>query len=245
MNLIKVATMPDGSPEIFYSIQGEGPKMGRPSIFIRFSECNLYCKWCDTPYTWRWTDKYEHEDNRVFQKKDWQQEFALEEIARKIASFQCDRLIITGGEPLIHQKKLVALLDLLDSDIKEVEFETNGTVTPIESIDTKVTLYVVSPKLSNSGVAEAARLTQALDFFAKSNKAVFKFPTSSIDDFKEIQDIQSQYNIARDKIWILPCSRKSSELRLKGKELVEEILARGYSYSHRIHLDLFGDAQGT
>ena len=37
--------------EIFYSIQGEGPQTGMPAWFIRFSGCNLACKWCFTPHT--------------------------------------------------------------------------------------------------------------------------------------------------------------------------------------------------
>ena len=40
--------------EIFYSIQGEGVSIGRPSVFLRTALCNLKCKWCDTPYTWDW-----------------------------------------------------------------------------------------------------------------------------------------------------------------------------------------------
>ena len=38
--------------ELFYSIQGEGPTLGKPSVFIRLAGCNLECVWCDTKYSW-------------------------------------------------------------------------------------------------------------------------------------------------------------------------------------------------
>ena len=36
--------------EIFYSIQGESTRAGRPCVFVRLTACDLRCSWCDTPY---------------------------------------------------------------------------------------------------------------------------------------------------------------------------------------------------
>jgi organic radical activating enzyme len=96
--------------EIFYSLQGEGYWTGTPMVFLRFSGCNLACKWCDT-----------HKDERM--------SCTAEEIVKKVGEHSNKSVIITGGEPTVQRD-----LDVLVRELKDagywVALETNGVRAP-------------------------------------------------------------------------------------------------------------------
>lgn len=100
--------------EIFYSLQGEGGRVGKPSIFIRLSKCNLSCSFCDTEF-------------------DTGEEKALDGILNEIAEFGCKWIVWTGGEPTLQ------LTNEMVSFFKKEGFfqaiETNGTRKVPEGID--------------------------------------------------------------------------------------------------------------
>ena len=100
--------------EIFYSLQGEGLNMGRASIFIRLSKCNLSCSFCDTEY-------------------ESGTEMSLEELRDHIAQWPCRRIIWTGGEPTLQlTEEVVAYFKALGY---HQSIETNGTRRPPHGLD--------------------------------------------------------------------------------------------------------------
>jgi len=112
--------------EIFRSLQGEGPAMGRPALFIRLSGCNLNCKGCDT-------DLKPSLDLSIL------------ELLKRIEG-QGKRVIITGGEPTLQMNELVDLICRLCSRGMEIHIESNGTnIIPLEILE-KIHCAVVSPK---------------------------------------------------------------------------------------------------
>ena len=72
---------------IFPTIQGEGPFVGQPAIFIRLAGCNLQCPLCDTEYT---EGRIRLSVPVIFD--------AVQEHIRLFAPL----IVITGGEPDKH-----------------------------------------------------------------------------------------------------------------------------------------------
>jgi organic radical activating enzyme len=116
--------------EIFQSIQGEGPDVGKRAIFIRMHGCNLSCPWCDTKYSWDDANYYEMDSQIIL---DW--------INR---TPDVKNVVITGGEPLLQLDELIPLIQTLRDSGRHVALETNGTIIPpdLSIFD----LVVVSPK---------------------------------------------------------------------------------------------------
>jgi len=107
--------------EIFHSVQGEGFHAGIPHVFIRFGNCNLRCEWCDTDFM-----KYE--------------ELGLDDIIDRVLSYDCKRVIFTGGEPALQDLNTIGKR-LKDHGIS-LSIETNGTI----EIDPIIDWICVSPK---------------------------------------------------------------------------------------------------
>jgi 7-carboxy-7-deazaguanine synthase len=121
-----LATQGPGEPEIFASVQGEGPSAGAPVAFVRLSRCNLACQWCDTAYTWRFEgDARPHRDGVAYDRSANQIALPVAHVAQRIRALGQKRLVVTGGEPLLQAGRLAELLEALDDTA--VEVETNGT----------------------------------------------------------------------------------------------------------------------
>ena len=240
-----LATDDNGAPEIFASLQGEGPSMGVPVAFIRLSRCNLACTWCDTAYTWRFEgDARPHRDGIAYDRAANQIKVSPEKAAAKIAALGQKRLVITGGEPLMQCGPLADMLAILP-DI-EVEIETNGTTKPSAHIDIRVDQYNVSPKLAHSGNSrELAILPERMDFYASDPRAFFKFVVAKPEDVDEVDALQREYRIAKDRLFLMAEGTDSDSLRERQKWLSPLCLEKGYRMSDRMHIHLYGDTRAT
>ena len=129
--------------EIYFTLQGEGFHTGRPSIFIRFSGCNLWsglekdrknaiCNWCDTDFVG--TDgtnggRYSSNEIKNIIVNLWPENESSKPY-----------VVCTGGEPLLQIDK--NLIKVIQNAGFEIGLETNGTIIPPDGID----WICVSPK---------------------------------------------------------------------------------------------------
>lgn len=244
MNLT-LATDDTGGPEIFASLQGEGPSQGMPVAFVRLSRCNLACTWCDTAYTWRFEgDNRPHRDGIAFERKANQVTLSPKDTATRIAALGQKRLVITGGEPLLQAGALAEMLALLP-DIS-VEIETNGTVAPPARLDIRVDQYNVSPKLSHSGnPADLALIPERLDAWASDPRAFLKFVIAAPEDVSEVLELQRRYRLKPERVFLMAEGTDSATQRTRQAWLSDLCLKHGFRMSDRLHIHLYGDTRGT
>lgn len=244
MSLV-LATDDTGGPEIFASVQGEGPSTGMPVAFMRLSRCNLACQWCDTAYTWRFEgDNRPHRDGVDYDRKANQVTLGEKDVAQRILALGQNRLVITGGEPLLQAPALARLLDLLP-DIS-VEVETNGTTTAPPRLDVRIDQFNVSPKLAHSGnPAELALIPERLDAYASDPRAWFKFVIARPSDVDEVLALHARHRFRPGHLFLMPEGTDSATLREREKWLSALCVEHGFRLSDRLHIHLFGDTRGT
>lgn len=240
-----LATDDSGGPEIFASLQGEGPSQGKPCAFVRLSRCNLACVWCDTAYTWRFEgDNRPHRSQLAYERKANQVALSEEEVAERIAALGQPRLVVTGGEPLLQAPALARMLALLP-DVR-VEIETNGTVAPSPALDALVAQYTVSPKLAHSGnPADLALPPERLAAWAAEPRAAFKFVVAEPADVDEVLALAERFAIPKERTWLMAEGIDVATLQAREKWLAPLCLKHGLTLSKRLHIELYGDTRGT
>jgi len=232
-------------PEIFASLQGEGPSAGKPCAFVRLSRCNLACVWCDTAYTWRFEgDNRPHRSGESFERTANQVTLSEEDAAARIAALGKPRLVVTGGEPLLQAPALARLLALLPGIA--VEIETNGTVAPPPALDALVQQYNVSPKLTHSGnPAELALIPERLAHWAAEPRAFLKFVVAEPSDVAEVLALAEQFAIPRERIYLMAEGTDGAALAARESWLAQLCLDHNLTLSKRLHIELYGDTRGT
>lgn len=161
--------------ETFHSWQGEGCHLGRSAFFIRLFGCPVHCPWCDSAGTWH----PDHIPERIARHSP-------EHLAEQAARTRPDCVIITGGEPAIHD--LGPLTAALASHQLPAHLETSGAF-PLRGQFAWVT---VSPKRQKAPLP--ATLEQANEF-----KLIIETP----DCIAYWQDAIGQY-FAKKPVWLHP-----------------------------------------
>jgi len=105
--------------EIFFSLQGEASRAGRPTVFVRLTGCPLRCTWCDTTYSFTGGEAA-----------------TIDSVLAEVAKYPARQVCVTGGEPLA-QKECLPLLSALCDAGYDVSLETSGALD-IAAVDPRV-----------------------------------------------------------------------------------------------------------
>jgi 7-carboxy-7-deazaguanine synthase len=206
--------------EIFFSIQGEGSRAGRPCVFVRFTGCDLRCGYCDTAYAFQGGS-------------DMTREEILDAVARHPSRF----VLLTGGEPML-QKELPALAEALVARGYEVAVETHGQ-RPIDALPPSV-IRIVDVKTPGSG--ETTTDFAYLDRLMPHDEV--KFVVCSEEDFRWSAAVVRRHRLeARVEVLFSPAWG-----RVEAKDLARWLLESGLDarLSLQIHKVVWGaDVRGV
>lgn len=147
--------------EIFRSVQGEGVRIGEPSLFLRTSQCNLSCGYCDTKQK---IDHIEWEGSPL-KLSEW--------INKELENRPVKTLVITGGEPTIWGEELIQLLEFINRDcnIGLINIQTNGELlSKFTQVEYPNIFWSISPKFLSSGkdnMIEKKKFMEAVRFLSE------------------------------------------------------------------------------
>ena len=168
-------------------------------------------------------------------------------------------LILTGGEPLLAWQRLY--VELFEHprmrDLKNVTIETNTTqhlhddfYNYLNNSDRITVTFSCSPKLSVSGETweDAIKPDVAREYQCVTDSNIyFKFVVATQSDFDEVTRAVQQYRDAGVEcpVYLMPLGGRSEEYTLNVKEVAEACMERGWRFTPRLHISLFGNAWGT
>lgn len=250
--------------EDFLSIQGEGPRNGEPSYFIRTAGCTLHCPFCDTKYAL---------------SKNLGEKFGPE-LLERIVDSKVSNVVLTGGEPTIHLKNdkfvdfiinlitvhnfgitfetttLMELDFLKESDIITVlsYFDNFFIETETEKID-----YVVSPKLDLECYPSAidATIEDIIKYYSLMNFESLYDLTGALS-YKFIYDKGTEENLLRmlevipewfklNYTYIMPFTEINhlENYKKSCEDTINFCIKNNVRYSPRIHIDIWGNKKGV
>ena len=168
-------------------------------------------------------------------------------------------LIMTGGEPLLAWQQLY--IELFEhprmKDLKNVTFETNTTQflhkdfrDYLQHRAGFVTTFSCSPKLSVSGESwsDAIKPDVAHNYSSVVGSDLYlKFVVADHIDVDEVDRAVAEYRAAGIKcpVYLMPVGGRTEGYNLTVQEVAKLAMAKGYRFSPRLHISLFGNAWGT
>jgi 7-carboxy-7-deazaguanine synthase len=206
--------------EVFFSIQGEGTRAGRPCAFVRFTGCDLRCTWCDTAYAFHGGT-----------------ERSRPELLAELSALPTRLVCLTGGEPLLQPELPELCRDLLGCGW-EVTLESHGQRSTEALPPEVVRILDVKPPGSGEETTDFAYLERLRP------QDELKFVVASRDDFRWAEAVVRRHRLeGRAALLFSPVAGQ-----VEPRALVEWLLASGLQarLSLQLHKLVWGpDARGV
>jgi 7-carboxy-7-deazaguanine synthase len=222
------------------TLQGEGPYAGQPVQFLRLGGCNLSCSWCDTPYTW---------DASRFDLRTELTKRAAAEVADKLIPGL--PLVLSGGEPLLHQASpgLLYVLGAATGKGCDVHVETNGTIYPDQQMRATVTAFAVSPKMAHAGTHKRSQDPSLHPGWPKlvqwHPRAFLKVVVRDGAEVGRVAAWADEIHWPRRKVWVMPLGTTTSDLLAVWDEIASAAANARINATQRLHVLAWGDTKGT
>lgn len=213
---------------VFYTIQGEGPYAGHPSVFIRLAGCNRGkktdsgCFFCDT-------------DFYISRSKPLSVE-SLTDSVKECSDGRTNLVVVTGGEPLLHGEALDNLVLKLISLGYIVQIESNGDFLRTDSLPGAI--IVVSPKVNVRTLTYGNKhgaLQSRADYIKILISENFNDPYHTLPDFA--------FDCRKDKILLSPIAVYKEALSVDEVSSVwnskcdQEQTSKNYAYAANLALE--------
>lgn len=205
--------------EIFHSIQGESVTVGLPTVFVRLTGCPLRCQYCDTAYAFSGGTVLD-----------------IDEVMKTVASYQCNHVCVTGGEPLA-QPGCISLLKRLCDEGYNVSIETSGA-RDISEVDPRV-MIVMDLKTPDSLEIDKNMLSN-LDYLKSIDQ--IKFVLCSRKDYEWACTIIKEHRLdERVQLLFSPSWNQLNPTDLANWIVQDKIPVR---FQLQLHKILWNDAPG-
>lgn len=228
--------------EVYSAHQGEGPRLGTPSVFYRLHHCPVQCDWCDTAFTWDGS-----EDGAAIDVAG-----ALDTIERVAHAARARHVVVTGGEPLVTKALPELLVGLVDRAFS-VEVETAAIRPPDRRYRAEPdwfgyqgVSFNLSPKMPSARPKIAPDPAILDEWLALPLPTLLKIVVADEADWAAMEallDVLSPK--ARDRLWVMPCATRRDALARAQAWLLERAAGTGYHVTTRMHITAFGDRRRT
>ncbi len=240
------------------TIQGEGKRIGNPSVFVRFGKCNMQCSGFEVEYeTPSGIKKHScdsfHASDIAF-KNEWKSYESskplIEELNKILPNYKVD-IVLTGGEPLLYwrDEEFQKFMKYYIDHGYHITIETNASIDiKLDKPWHKDILFSMSVKLSNSKEPLSKRLNYKTltNILKVSSQSYLKFvldvdfiPNAS----KEIDDILKQ--IPSCEVYLMPLGDTAKLIDKNSLSVIEYALEKGFKYSDRLHIRVWDNKRGV